>query len=85
MGTKNPPCCGSALNALKGLPLKHDLFLTLPARDWLRRLLCSLCVHGCELQELQELPNENDAVQTVQMIYDAPNRSVFLLTRRHLQ
>lgn len=39
--------CSSACNTPKGLPLKHDLFLTLAARDWPRLLLCNcVCVTG---------------------------------------
>lgn len=37
--------CSSAFSTPKGLPRKHDLFLTLAAWDWLRLLLCScVCV-----------------------------------------
>lgn len=39
--------CSSACNTPKGLPLKHDLFLTLAARDWPRLLLCN-CVRVCD-------------------------------------
>lgn len=40
-------CCSRACNTLKGLPLKHDLFLTLPARDWLSPSLHSQCECAC--------------------------------------
>lgn len=45
---KKNKSCSSAFSTLKGLPLKHDLFLTLPARDWLSPPLSSLC--GCKMQ-----------------------------------
>lgn len=44
--------CSSAFNTLKGLPLKHDLFLTLAAWDWPRLLLgnCACVTAGADTQ-----------------------------------
>lgn len=42
--------CSSAFNTLKGLPLKHDLFLTLAAWDWPRLVLgnCACVTAGAD-------------------------------------
>lgn len=44
--------CSSAFNTLKGLPLKHDLFLTLAAWDWPRLLLgnCACVTAGADTE-----------------------------------
>lgn len=49
------PLCSSAFNTLKGLPLKHDLFLTLAAWDW-PRLLPGDCARVTERGGLAEAP-----------------------------